>query len=882
MRLLLLLVVLGCSTMAYAQTGVVAGRITDKETNEPLIGATVLIENTTVGGITDLEGRYSIKNVPAGNQTLRIKYIGYEDVVQQITVQDGQTTTVPDITLQSTAIGLNEVQVFANVVEDRKTPVAASTINSQIILEQLGGMQLPELLNATPGIYATQGDGSFGDAYINIRGFGQEEVLFMINGVPMNDMENGIMYWSNFAGLSEVTRSMQVQRGLGASKLAVNSVGGTVNIVTSPSEKRKGGSAEVTFAENGSYRNRYRFTLNSGELKGGWSFTFQGSRSTGDGVRPGTYVDAYSYFLTVSKEINEKHTLLFTTFGAPANRGRAYNNDRATYELFDNFQHNTAAAYYRGEMTSVSQNKAHKPQITLMHLWNLNDRMTITTSAYASIARVYGTSVQRGYDPDGDRSYPALPLTTDGFQDLDFARAENLANQRTINNPYGYPLGSSVTGAYAKYILEARYNNHNWYGIISNFNYQINPTTTFVGGIDLRDYKASHFGRVHDLLGADYFLDVDRNTGADNNILTPNRIARKGDKTNYDYDGIVRWGSVFAQLEKTINKFDLFASANFSRIQMWRVGNFWNGIYDTGFDNYYRDNSFGPSDKRVYTNYNMKAGINYRIDGRHNVFINGGMFTRAPYLRNAFQDSRYFNGYLNGIKNERIQAAEVGYSYRTSKFRFNANAYYTQWKDKAFFSAFASGYFVDEQTGVRQAVTGIAAKHIGLEFDARYEVLPGIELTGSYSIGDWKWDNDGFYQYTNDFTGETEQQYIYTEGVRVGNSAQTVGFIGVHYKRIRDTYFGFRFNYFGDLYEQFDPAERTEQFVQARKLPDYYNLDIYAGHYFNIADLRSRVGFNVHNVLNDTYMRRSLEFNGTSQEMYGFPINFNATFVVYF
>ncbi|NBW38280.1 MAG: TonB-dependent receptor, partial [Cytophagia bacterium] len=424
---LLLSLLLACS-VALAQNGSISGKILDSDTKEGLIGATVVVDKTTLGGITDLDGKFLIKNVPAGAYQLRIKYVGYEDMLQSINVQAGQQTETGELVLTSTAIGLNEIEVFANVVEDRKTPVAVSTLGSIEISEQLGAMQLPELLNSTPGIYATQGDGSFGDAYINIRGFGQEEVLFMINGVPMNDMENGIMYWSNFAGLSEVTRNMQVQRGLGASKLAVNSVGGTVNIVTDPSERRKGGRAEVTFG-NGSFRNRYRLTLHSGELKGGWSVSFQGSRSTGDGIRPGTYVDAWSYFLTASKKINEKHTLLFTTFGAPADRGRAYNVNTATYERFNDYQYNSAWGYYKGQPLSVSQNKSHKPQFTLMHLWNVNDKISVTTSAYASIARVYGTALlHNGF---------AQVLDTEGLQDFSAYLANNLANTQTVTNPYG-------------------------------------------------------------------------------------------------------------------------------------------------------------------------------------------------------------------------------------------------------------------------------------------------------------------------------------------------------------------------------------------------------------------------------------------------------------
>lgn len=870
MRILLCILFVLCTSFAFAQTGSITGKIIDPDTNEPLIGVTVLVEGTNKGEITDLNGSFTILNVPVGPQTLRLKYVGYEETTVNAVVTEGQTVSVGEVLLHTTAIGLQEVEVFANMVDDRKTPVAVSTISQLEIDERLGGMQLPELLNETPGIYATQGDGAFGDAYVNIRGFGQEEVLFMINGVPMNDMENGIMYWSNFAGLSEVTRNMQVQRGLGASKLAVNSVGGTINIVTLPSSRKKGGSADVIFG-NATYANRYRFTLNSGLTKSGWAFTFQGSRSVGEGIREGAYVDAWSYFLTASKQLGSNHTLLFTAFGAPTDRGRAWNTNTATYEKFDNYLYNEAWGYLNGQKYNTSQNKSHKPQVTAMHIWTASDKFTVTSSLYASLARVYGTSVLRA------QGAPAVGITTTGQQDLQPIYNANAANIQTIENVYGE---GKVTGARSNHILEGRYNNHNWYGLISNINYQLNPTTSLVAGVDLRDYTASHFGRVNDLLGGEYWVDRDRFTGEDNNLLTPNRIARKGDKIRYDYDGNVRWGSMFAQVEKTIGQWDIFASGNFSRVQLWREGNMWSGVQDAAFYNVYIYNSLGSSDKRVFNNYNLKAGVNYRITGRHNVFVNAGKFTRAPFLRNAFATPEYSNDYINGITNENIQAAEVGYSYRTGKFRANLNLYVTEWKDKAFINA-GSVDFIDESTNQRQAVNGVAALHKGIEIDARYEVLHGLELTGMFSKGHWEWSSDARATITNAQTGAVKETRIYTKGLKVGNSAQTTGYLGLHYKGMKDAYVGARFNYFGDLYEMFDPAERVQGYKPVRKLPNYHILDIYGGYYFKVGDLRARTAVNVHNILNDRFIRRSDE-RFDVQEAYGFPINYNVAFTLYF
>ena len=110
------------------------------------------------------------------------------------------------------------------------------------------------LLNSTPGVYATQQGGGDGDVRINIRGFSQRNVAVMIDGIPMNDMENGWVYWSNWFGLDALTRKIQVQRGLGASKLALPSVGGTINIITKSVDYKKGGTYMQQVSDYGQFK----------------------------------------------------------------------------------------------------------------------------------------------------------------------------------------------------------------------------------------------------------------------------------------------------------------------------------------------------------------------------------------------------------------------------------------------------------------------------------------------------------------------------------------------------------------------------------------------------------------------------------------------------
>ena len=127
-----------------------------------------------------------------------------------------------------------------------------------------------------------------------IRGFNSENIAVMINGIPVNDMENGPVYWSNWAGLSDVTSTMQVQRGLGASKVAVPSIGGTVNIVTKTTELEEGGSGFATTGNDG-YQ-KFGATVSTGRIENGWAATVSASKTTGNGFVDGLEFTGYTYF----------------------------------------------------------------------------------------------------------------------------------------------------------------------------------------------------------------------------------------------------------------------------------------------------------------------------------------------------------------------------------------------------------------------------------------------------------------------------------------------------------------------------------------------------------------------------------------------------------
>ena len=416
-----------CSTLAFAQTTTVRGQLVDSETGEPLIGATVMVEGTTQGSITDVDG-YFEQSVASG-ATLLFKYVGYKDLTKKIT-QKGASTDLGIIKMEPDAVMLKDVVVTSSVAVARKTPVAVSTIQPVFIEEKLGTKEFPEILKSTPGVYATKQGGGFGDSRINMRGFESENIAVMINGVPMNDMEWGGVYWSNWAGLSDVTRSMQTQRGLGASKVSAPSVGGSINIVTKTVDAEKGGSISYALGNDG--LNKLMFNVSTGMSKSGWALTLLGAKTWADGYIQGTEYEAYNWFINLTKRFNDNHQLSFTGFGAPQWHNQRNNNDglrisewQKVAERYMNgdspYKYNPTFGYgLNGERKTSARNAYHKPQLSLNHLWQIDSKSSLSTALYASIGNGYGYSGQGLTSTDRTNWYGA----SDGIVNTTFRHAD--------------------------------------------------------------------------------------------------------------------------------------------------------------------------------------------------------------------------------------------------------------------------------------------------------------------------------------------------------------------------------------------------------------------------------------------------------------------------
>ncbi|WP_196885800.1 TonB-dependent receptor [Aureivirga sp. CE67] len=824
---LLIAMLMITSSAIFAQAKL-TGVVTDE--TGPLPGADVIVKGTTKGASTDFDGIFTI-DVEPGSGTVEISFMGYTTQSISYSVSNGETKDLGTINLKSNSVGLEEINIVASVATGRKTPVAVSTIKAAEIQEKLGNQEYPEILKTTPGVYATKQGGGYGDSRINLRGFNSENIAVLINGIPVNDMENGRVYWSNWAGLSDVTSSMQVQRGLGAARVAVPSIGGTINIISKTTDVEKGGKVMASTGNDG-YQ-KYGFTLSTGLMDNGLAATVSASRTTGNGFVDGTSFEGYSYFANISKKINDAHKLSFTIFGAPQEHDqRTTRASIADYKEADRgIRFNPDFGYKNGQEYSARRNFYHKPQASLNHYWNINDNMMLSTVLYGSIGKGGGTGLLSSGAgraiQDDIYNYTSSAYRFGPYQAIDFDKVVQ-------NNIAQGDAGSNV-------IRRASKNNHNWYGILSNLNTTIGEKWTLSGGVDLRYYRGMHFREVEDLLGGKYYVD----NSNDNN---PMNRAKVGDKIAYNNDGVVLWEGLFGQLEYDNDVISGFVSLAGSNTSYKRIDYF----------NYLDSDPEQETDFQNFLGFSAKGGINWNIDETHNVFFNTGYFEKAPNFDAVFQN---FQNIINAdAVNQKIFSLELGYGIKLEKFRSNINVYRTQWKDRTFVKRDVNQDGID----IFGNLTGVNAIHQGIEFDFTYNPTEKLGFKGMVSVGDWFWQNNilDVQLFDGDQNPVGDPVNLFIKDLKVGDAAQTTASLGVNYEIINGVRLSADYIYYDNLYADFNPSNRTsaaEEGVNSWKLPSYGLVDLGLRWKFNIKSLDATLNANVNNVFGTEYVSDALD-----------------------
>lgn len=805
----------------FGQTGV-TGIVADSLSGNALENVNVKVLELPKGGSTDRHGGFYIGLEP-GNYTLSFSAVGYlqKDVKIKIT---GQVLQLGRVALALATIGLEEVTVLASDAIERHTPVAVSMIRADAIQAKLGDQPFPEIMKSVPGVYSSRTGGGSGDASVNIRGFQQENIALMLNGVPIGSVENGLVYWNNWLGLSEATQQVQVQRGLGASKVAMNSIGGTINIITKTTDVEKGGSMKYAITSYGNQK--ATLMLSSGRLKNNMAVTFLGSRFTGPGYADATYVDGWAYYLSISKEFGKDQMLVFTALGNPERHGQR--NNRLTQDEVDRYglKYNKDWGSYNGEINNASENFYHKPHISLNHYWNISEKSMLSTSYYLSFGNGGGkwTDTFTGYPWIFSYYNPS------GQIDWETIYANNAAN----SIPYTLADGTDTTG-YSLNIQTDFLASHIWTGLISTYRHEIGKKLTLITGIHGRLFRSKLQQKVRDLLGGDFYIDD--YAYAIDGVAGRNQIKTVGDIVKTDNGAINDFASLFGQLEYNTGKVSAFLAGTVSG-DWYRREDRYNYISDIKSDWVFRAGG------------DVKAGINYNLNEFHHIFINGGYFSRAPYYKFVFGNGT--NIPTAGLKNEKTLTAEAGYGLDLKDTRLRINAYYTRWKDK---SLLTNEYNQFEDPSM---VQGLDALHLGVEAEVSYQPARWLKLGGSLSLGNWKWKNDVTAFIYNDDMVVVDTIRVYADGLYVGDAPQTQVSLDAEVRIMRTVSVSAAWIYYDRYYANFSPTTRTnpDDRSQSYRIPSYQNLDLHVICPFNVGKLKAEADLGCLNALNTKYIVR--------------------------
>lgn len=838
------------TSVIFAQ-GTIKGTVIDSENGTPLLGANVMVAGTSNGTTTDFDGMFTL-NVGEGNLEgeIVITYIGFAKQKVSFSVQDGETVDLGQINLTADDNALNEIVVVGRGVidlqQDRKTPIAASTITrAEIQQRAVGNVEFPQVLKNTPNVYVAGASGGFGDSQMFVRGFGQTNTAFLLNGQPINGMEDGTMYWSNWAGITDIANAVQVQRGLGSSKLAISSVGGTVNIVTKATNRTEGGFARVMVG-NGSYM-KGTVSYDTGMNDNGWGFSFLVDYwKAHSKYANGTKGEGQNYFFSVGKKAGD-HNFNFLLTGAPQWHDQNYSKDLALYDEYGT-KYNDNYGFNNGEYLTSRRNYYHKPVMNLNWDWNISENSNLSTVVYASFGRGGGTGTY-GNSP----SYIDYPGDVEG-DNLDGAYdTHNGLIDWTYVEEYNQTIAGGYSQGYDGALLRASVNNHAWYGSVVNYEYDTLKNLTFNVGADVRFYRGDHFRQLTDLLGLQGRIE---NFGGDENhtvteTFNPDpwsalfNYADEGERVDYDYSENINYQGGFGQVEWANDEFSVFAQGSLSNQSYKRE--------DRG--NFAETRESKTVNK---TGYNVKGGASWTFIEGNTIFANAGKYSRQPFLDNIYP-SYSDNTELADpeVDNEEIVGFEAGYRFETGNFQVNLNAYHTKWENR-FLNASGSYQDIENATFL---FSDIAQLHKGLEIDAKWRVMQDLTLTGYATAGNWEYDGSTPIRIRNDDTSEFVDEISGDlSGVKVGRAPQTSAGLGANYDIIANKFSMYvNWNYYADMYGQVDVedlglAVAVGDDYETEKLNPYSLFDLGGSYNLNLGDNKVQLSANIYNVLDHEYI----------------------------
>ena len=860
-----------------AQTASVTGRVIDATSGAPVQGAIVTLMGQDKSVATGYAGDFIISKALPGEVTIIVMATGYADGITNAELYNGQTVNVDAIALVSESDGYYDEQMEMsfdeNVLEDEEGTAQSVTA----------------LSGAADNIYYNTSNYSFSNMFFRQRGLDSQYSTTYINGIDMNDPIRGRFNYSSLGGMtSRAFRNRTNTIGLGAANYGFGGVNGSSNISTITSEYAPGFNGSVAYT-NANYMFRGMVTYSTGINKNGWGLTVSAiGRYADEGQVEGTFYNSFGYFISAEKVFNPQHSLTFTTFGSPTQRAGSSATYQEALDLMGDNQYNPTWGWYQGEKRASRITETFDPTFLLNWIWKPSDATNVNTGlAFRSVN--YSNSAFNWYNandpkPDYYRNLPSNYLDDDGnpteqsdyittlWRTDDSYRQVNWDKLYQVNalNNYQNQFLSEENKKGSSYILEDRHSNNLQFQFNSVVNHRVNDKISLQGGVNVSYTKASYYKTIRDLMGGEFWLDVDPFSDREitiapnmlqNDLDNPNRKVGKGDKFGYDYDLNAIKASIWLQKTMNLAKWDVNYGINMSFLQFYREGFMRNGRAP--------ENSLGKGKTHSFDNAAFKAGATYKLDGRNFFTVHAQYGTYSPLIENVYISPRIKDDAIANPQSERILSGDISYQWNYRRFRGMITGYWTETYNATERTAFFDDNY---STFTNYVLSDVRRTNKGVEIGMAFKVTPSVTLTaaGTYAKYQYKNNPQGTRSFENGMYADTTQT-IYLKNFYVGGTPQTAFNVGIDWQAPKNWFFNVNCTYMDDAYVKLSPvyheaqpdlwksypseealAAKIEEITDQPKMNDAFVLNASIGKLIYInRKVSMNININVDNILNN-------------------------------
>ncbi|SEQ20043.1 TonB-dependent receptor [Flavobacterium urocaniciphilum] len=856
----------------------VKGKVVDSKSQNPLGSVKVMVQSNEQFVTTNNLGEFVISGIAKGEQKLIVSLNGYTTQNFSIEVVENQTLDVGLMLLEE------------DITSEQQLSLVTITEND-LGDDNSGSESTAGLLQSSRDAYQQAAAFNWGQARFRMRGLDNEYGTTMINGIVMNKIYDGRPQWSNWGGLNDATRNQEFTLGSSPSDYTFGGILGTQEINTRASLYRKGTRLSYS-GTNTNYSWRAMATHNSGLMENGWAYSISASRRWAkEGYFEGTDYAANSMFASVEKRFNDKHSLNFTSIYAQNSRGKSSPNTKEVNDLMG-IKYNSYWGWQDGKKRNSRDKDIEEPILMLSHYWKMSDRTTLNTNVSYQTGTIGNTRIdyQGANNPD-PTYYKNLPSYYYNLGDTAGAAAAQtyfLNNSQIDWNAMYIANQNSATPGKSVYALYEDRTDDKQITANSILFSDLSDNIKLNAGASFRKLKSHNHQNLLDLLGGQYFLDIDpfyQGDATQSDLNNPNRAVVEGDTYGYNYNLNAIVADAFTQFKFSYKSVDFYLAQSFSRSQYEREGLYRNGIY--------ANNSFGKSGKQIFENFGFKGGFTYKITGQHLLDFNGAYMTKAPNMRNTFANARINNNITPDLTSEQIASVDASYIIRTPKFKSRITGFASKVQNAteiSFFYAEGVGEDIDsgnEDAFISELLTGINKKNVGVELGLEYQITSTIKATVAASYGHYLYDNNPNLKVNDDAQATlTNTQPVvdfgkaYMKNYRLPGMPQTAASFGLEYRDPHFWWVGANINYLADSYLDVSNILRTDNFtidgatgdnfagvneesvrkaLKQEKFADFNLLNLTGGKSWRVDN--TTIGFfaSVNNVLDTTYKTGGFE-----------------------